>query len=203
MNKGLLAAQSESENLDNKKRWRTYHKSGSHSDDDCYHQRNGKRSSIADSNSKKDETFIADSTMTGYDKCSCKRKVETKYTKIDDKSNPPPGIGCLFTICHLPLSQQAGSFQLLVDSGSSKHFVDPDLIHGLELRMLEYTRIGPLMEIRAAGDKCYAAPQRLYILLLAVHGTDDALRIFKVPTVLTPGLKKKLISRLAAAQKDV
>ena len=41
--------------------------------------------------------------------------------------SPPPGIGFSFACCHPPLSHQVGSFQMLVDSGSSKHFADPKL----------------------------------------------------------------------------
>ena len=68
------------------------------------------------------------------------------------KVTPPPETGSTFTAGHLPLSQQVDGVQLLVDSGSSKHFIDPKLICGVESRMLEYTRIKSPMEIRAAGD---------------------------------------------------
>ena len=122
------------------KRWCTYRKSGSHSDDQYYHQRNGSRNSSADSKSTKDETFVADSDVTGCDKCSCNGKVESKSTEDDQPNNTPPGIGFSFTMCHPPLSQEANGFQLLVDSGSSKHFIDPELIRGIESTMLENTR---------------------------------------------------------------
>ena len=35
--------------------------------------------------------------------------------------------------------------------GPPKHFIDPDMIRRVESRMLIYTRIEPLMEIKAAG----------------------------------------------------
>ena len=100
-----------------------------------------KRSFPTDSKSTKYETFFADSTVTGCDKCSCNRKVENECMGIDDERNTPPGIGFSFVICHPLLSYEADSFQLLVDSGSSKHFIDPELMRGVESTMFEYTRI--------------------------------------------------------------
>ena len=105
LNKDCYQQQSESGNIANKKIWGSYHKSGSHSDDECYHQENGSRDSPADSKSTKGETFIADNTVPGFDKCSCNRKIENKCTEIDDELNTPPGIGFLFAMCHSPLSQ--------------------------------------------------------------------------------------------------
>ena len=74
--------------------------------------------------------------MTGCDKCGCnEKKNESKTTEGDEPNDTPPGIGFSFAMCHPPLSQEADGFQLLVDSGSSKHVIDP------ESRMQEYTRI--------------------------------------------------------------
>ena len=39
---------------------------------------------------------------------------------------------------------------MLVDPGSSKHFVDPKLIDRVESRMQDYIKINP-MEIKATG----------------------------------------------------
>ena len=75
----------------------------------------------------------------------------------------------------MPLSQQVDGFQLLVDSGSSKHFIDPELIHGVESRMLEYTRIESPMEIRVAGDNVLRGTAQ-GIISVVVRGTDDVLR---------------------------
>ena len=79
--------------------------------------------------------------MAGCDKCRYKHKVGKKNTEIDDESNMPPGIGFSCAMYRLPLSQEGDGFQLLVDSGSSKHFIIPELIRGVESRMLEYTRV--------------------------------------------------------------
>ena len=86
--------------------------------------------------------------------------------------------------------------------GSSKHFIDPKLIHGVESRMLEYTRIEPPMEIRVAGDNMLHSTAQ-GILLVVVRDADDVLRKVKLPNVLVPGLKKIIFSSLAAAQKGV
>ena len=42
----------------------------SHSDGQCYHQRYGSRNPSVDGKSAKYETFVADSNVTGCDKCS-------------------------------------------------------------------------------------------------------------------------------------
>ena len=97
-------------------RWCTYHKSATHSDDQCYHQRHGSRNSSAHGRSTKDETVVADSNVTGCDKCGCNGKVEIKTTEDDEPNYTPPGIGFSFTMCHPPLFQEADDFQLLVDS---------------------------------------------------------------------------------------
>ena len=102
-----------------------------------------------------------------------------------------------------PLSQGAHDFQLLVNSGSSKHFIDPELIPGVESRMHEYTRIKPPMVITTAGNNMLRGTAQ-GILLVVVRGRDDGLRIVKLPIgVLVPGLKRNLFLRLAAAKKGV
>ena len=141
--------------------------------------------------------------MTGCDECDCNNgKVESKTTEDDEQNNTPPGIGFSLAMCHAPLSQEADGFQLLVDSGLSKHFIDPELIPGVESRMQEYTRIEPPMKITAAGNNVLRDTAQC-ILLIVVRGTDDALRTVKKPTVSVPGLKINLFSSSAAAKKGV
>ena len=105
-------------------------------------------------------------------------------------------------MCHPSLSQEADGFQLLVDSGSSKHFIDPKLIRGAESRMQEYTRIEPPMEITAARNNVLRGTAQ-GILLVVVCGTDDALRTVNLPIALVPGLKRNIFPSSAAARKGV
>ena len=140
--------------------------------------------------------------MTGCNKCSCNGKSESKSLEDDEANNTPPGIGFSFAMCHPPISQEADGFQLLVDSGSSKHFIDPELIRGVESRMQEYTRIEPPIEIIAAGNNVLRGTAQ-GILLVVVRGTDDALRTVKLAIVLVPGLKRNIFSSSAAAKKGV
>ena len=88
-----------------------------------------------------------------------------------------------------------------MDSGSSKHFIiDPELICGVESRMLEHTKIEPLVEIRAAEDNMLHGTAQ-GILHVVVRGTDDVFRKkVKLPIVLVPGLKRTLFSSLSAAE---
>lgn len=87
----------------------------------------------------------------------------------------PPGIGFTFTAYYLPPSQQVDGFQFLVNSGSSKHLIDSELIHGVKSRMLEYTRTESPTVIRAGRDNVLRGIAQ-GILLLVVRGTDDVLR---------------------------
>ena len=178
-----------------------YHESESHLDVERHRQTNSKRSSPIGSKITKYETIVVDSNVTGCEKCSCNRKIKNKCTEIDDEpNNTPPGIGFSFAMCHLSLSQQADGFQLLVHSGSSKHFVDPELIREVESRMLEFTRIEPPMEITAAGDNVLRGTAQ-GILLVVVRGTDNVLRTVKLPMVLAPGSKRNLFSCSAELKK--
>ena len=85
-----------------------------------------------------------------------------------------------------------------MDSGLSKHFINPELIRGDNPKMIEHTGIEPPMEITAARNNVLRGAAQ-GILLVAVHGTDDGLRAVKLAIVLVPGLKRNLFSRLAAA----
>ena len=107
-----------------------------------------------------------------------------------------------FAACHLPLSQQVDGVQILVDSDSWKHFIDSELIRGVESRMLEYARIEPPVEVRAAGDNVLRGTAQ-GILLVVVRGTDDVLRTVRLFVVLVRGLKRHIFSSLAAAQKGI
>ena len=165
-------------NFDNRERWCNYPNSGSHSDDEYSHQKiydERKESPPADGNSKKDETFIADSAVNVCD------KVEKKTTESNAEPYTPPGIGFSFAACYISLSQQADGFQLLIDSGSSKHFIDPELIRGVESRMLEYTKREPSMKIRATRDNILHGTAQGILLLVVVCGTDKILD--KRPTI--------------------
>ena len=102
------------------------------------------------------------------------------------------------------MSQKADGFQLLVDSGSSKHFIDLESICGVESRTPEYTRIEPPMEITAAGNNVlHGTSQGILLLVLVVRGTDDVLMAIKLSVVLVLGLKRNIFSTSAAAKKNV
>ena len=105
-------------------------------------------------------------------------------------------------MCYPSLSQEAEGFQLLVDSGSSKHFIDPESIREVESRMLEYAMIEPLMEIIAAENNVLRGTAK-DTLLVVVRDTDGVLRTVKLPIMLIPGLKRNPFSSSAAAKEGV
>ena len=91
---------------------------------------------------------------------------------------------------------------MLVDSGSSKHFVDPKFIRGVENRMLQYIEINPPMKIKAAGHNTLSGTVQ-GILLIIVRYSQDVSRTVKLPIVFVPGLKRNIFSIAFAAQKGV
>ena len=91
---------------------------------------------------------------------------------------------------------------MLVDPGSSKHFVDPNLVHRVESRMQDYTHISPPMEIKAAGHNTLLGIAQ-GTLLVVVRDTQDICRTVKLPIVLIPGLGRNLFFTAMAAQKGV
>ena len=53
-----------------------------------------------------------------------------------------------------------------MDSGLSNHFIDPELIRGVESRTLEHTKIEPPMKIRAAGDNVFHGTTQGILLVI-------------------------------------
>ena len=191
------------------KKWCSLHNSTNHSNHECFQQRRSsskcKDSSTVDRiNSEEHETYVVDSTAVGCKSCCCSNgKVAKKPNEESEvEYSPPPGIGFSFACCHPPLSHQTDDFQLLVDSGSSKHFVDPKLVHRVESRMQDYTRISPPMEIKVAGDNTLLGIAQ-GTLLVVVRDTQDICGTVKLPIVLVPGLGRNLFSTAMAAQNGV
>ena len=103
-------------------------------------------------NGEKHEIFVVHGTTVDYKSCCCSNgKTSKKSNESEVEYSPPPGIGFSFASYHLPLSHQTDGFYISVDSESSKHFVDPKLIRGIESRMLAYTEVHPPVEIKVAG----------------------------------------------------
>ncbi|CAM9642712.1 unnamed protein product [Ascophyllum nodosum] len=153
------------------------------------------------------KTYVVDSTAVGCKSCCCSNGKVAKKSNEESKVeySPPPGIGFSFACCHPPLSHRADGFQMLVDSGSSKHFVDPKLVHKVETRMQDYTKISPPMEIKAAGHNTLLgiAQGTLLVVVLIVRDMQDICWTVKLPIVLVPGLGRNLFSTAMAAQKGV
>ena len=154
-------------------------------------------------NGEKHETFVVHGTIVDCKSYCCSNgKTPKKSNESEVEYSPPPGIGFSFACCHLPLSHQADGFHISVDSESSKHFVDPKLIRGIETRMLAYTEINPPMEIKAADHNTLFGTAR-GILLVLVRDTLDVCRTVKLPTIRVPGLGRNIFFTALTAQKGV
>ena len=93
-------------------------------------------STVDGRNSEEHETYVKDSTTVDCKLCCCSNgKIGKKSIESKVEYSPPPGIGFSFACCHPPLSHhnQVDDSQMLVDSGSSKIFVDPKLSVGLKV----------------------------------------------------------------------
>ena len=188
------------------KKWCSLHNSTSHSNQECFQQKSGSKCkdsyTVDGRNSEEHETYVVESITVGCKSCCCSNSKTAKKSneKSEVEYSPPPGIGFSFACCHRPLSHQADGFQMLVDSGSSKHVVDPKLVHRVESRMQNYTEIYTPMEIKAAGhNTLFRTAQG--ILLVVVRDTQYVCRTVKLPIVLVPGLGRNLFSTALAAQK--
>ena len=188
-------------------KWCGLHTGTSHPNQECFQQKSGNKykdySTFDGRNSEKHETYVVDSTAVDCKSCCCSNgKIAKKTNESEVKYSPPPGIGFSFVYCHLPLSHQADGFQMLVNSGSSNHFVDPNLIRGVACRMQDYTEMNPPMEMKAAGpNTLFGTAQG--IILVVVSDTQDVCRAVKFPIVFVPGLTRNLFSTALAGEKVV
>ena len=136
------------------KKWCSLHNSTNNSNQECFQQRSSSKYKDSDGrNSEDHETYVVDSAAVGCKSC-CRSngKVAKKSNEESEvEYSPPTDIGFSFACCHPPLPHRADGFQMFVDSGSSKHFVDPKLVHRIESRMQDYTQRSPPMEIKATG----------------------------------------------------
>ena len=180
-------------------KWCSLHNSTSHSNQESFEQKNGskcKDSSTVDSrNSEEHETYVVDSTTVGCKSCCCSNgKIAKKSNEESEvKYSPPSGIGSSSAYCHPPLSHQADRFQMLVDSESSKRFVDPRLIHRVQSRIQDHTETRPPMEIWHSTGHSTGYSTRY----------GDVCRTVKLSIVLVPGLVRNLFSTALAAQEVV
>ena len=179
------------------------HNSTSHSNQKCFQQKSGskcKNSStvvVDGRNSEEHENYVVNTTTVDCKPCCCSSSKAAKSNESRVKYSPPPGIRFSFYCRHPPLSDQADGFQMLVDSGSSKHFVDPKLIRGVAIRMQDYIAINPPMEMKAAcHNTLFSTAQS--IPLVVVCDTQDICTIVKLPIVLVPGLGRNLFSTALA-----
>ena len=76
---------------------------------------------------------------------------------------------------------------MLGESGSSKHFIDPKVIGGVESRMLDCTTTHPPIKMKAVGRNTLLGTAQ-GILLVLVCDTQDACRTVQLPIVLVPRL---------------
>ena len=89
---------------------------------------------------------------------------------------------------------------LLVDSGSSKHFIDPGLIRGIES---ECTTIEPPMEVTEAENDVLLGTAQEILLVVIIRGTDKLLEDSQTAHSTSAWFKEEYIFQFGRSSKGV
>ena len=84
-----------------------------------------------------------------------------------------------------------------MDSGSSGHFLDSQLLPGIDQHMVEYTKLDPPMNILTAGRHLLYGTAKGVLNTIAVDSEGNE-HCVKLPAVIVPGLGKHLFSPVEA-----
>ena len=118
-------------------------------------------------------------------------------------SSPPVCIGYFFIAAPpIKIAAQPVDFSMTADSGASSHFIDNQLLPGIEHKMNHYVQLDPPGIINAAGN------HRLYgvvrgVLFVQVSDHIESKHSVQLPVTVVPGLARHLFSGGSAATRGV
>ena len=107
-------------------------------------------------------------------------------------SSPPLGIGYAFIAAPpINIAAQPVDFSMTADSGASSHFIDNQLLPGIEHKMNHYARLDPPVIINVAGNhRLYCVGQGVLFVQVSDHmGSANSVQL---PVTVVPGLGKHL-----------
>ena len=88
------------------------------------------------------------------------------------------------------------------DSKASSHFIDSQLLPGVELKMNHYVYLNPPATIKVAGNhRLYGVGQGVLVVQVLDHVASK--HSVPLPVTIVPGLGSHLFSRGSAATREV
>ena len=127
----------------------------------------------------------------------------TSFATPPYPSSPPVGIGYSFIAAPpIKIATQPIEFTVTADSGASSHFIDNQLLPGIELKINHYVHLNPPVTINVAGNhRLYGVGQGVLVVQVLDHlGAKHSVQL---PVTIVPGPSRHLFSRGSAAMKGV
>ena len=127
----------------------------------------------------------------------------TSFATPSCPSSPPAGIGYSFIAApQINIAAQPVEFSMTADSGASSHFIDNQLLPGIEHKMNHYVQLDPPVTTKVAGNhRLYGVGQGvLFVQVLDHIGSKHSVRL---PVTVVPGLGRHLFSGGSAAARGV
>ena len=118
-------------------------------------------------------------------------------------SPPPVGIGYSFISAPpINIAAQPVDFSMAADCGAFSHFVDNQLLPGIELKMNHYVQLDPTETIEVARNhRLYGVGQGVLVVQVLDHiGSKHSVQL---PVTIVPGLGRHLFSGGSAATRGV
>ena len=114
---------------------------------------NNSNSNNFEGHQRQANTAVADSASTTAPSTNQEQPTATSTAStVVDTCGPPNGVGFSFLSgCDNHSTPDHILLKLAVDSGSSGHFLDSQLLPGIDQHMVEYTKLDPPMSILTAG----------------------------------------------------
>ena len=127
----------------------------------------------------------------------------TSFATPPCPSLPPVGIGYSFIAAPpINIAAQPVDFSMTADSGASSHFIDNQLLPGIEHKMNHYVQLDPPVIINVAGNhRLYGVGQG--VLFVQVWDQISSKHSVQLPVTVVPGLGRHLFSAGSAAATGV
>ena len=127
----------------------------------------------------------------------------TSFATPPCPSSPPVGIGYSFIAAPpITIDAQPVDFYMTADSGASSHFIDNQLLPGIEHKMNHYVQLDPPVTINVAENhRLYGVGQGvLFVQVLDHIGSKNSVQL---PVTVVPGLGRHLFLGGSAGTRGV
>ena len=127
----------------------------------------------------------------------------TSFATPPCPSSPPVGIGYSFIAAPpINIAAQRVDFYMTADSGASSHFIDNQLLPGIEHKLNHYVQLDPPVITNVAGNhRLYGVGHGVSFVQVSDHiGSKHSVQL---SVTVVPGLGRHLFSRGSAAARGV